>query len=113
MMHNLFLINEPLNRVGDFELAAWRRLDRAHRFIDRLVKQIHTHKRKITRRIFWLFNEPHNVSVFVNFGNTKLFWILDMTQQNLSGWSLWPTCSPRILEVVYKLRKTLLEHVVT
>ena len=113
MMHNLLLVNEPLNRVGDFELAAWRRLDRAHRFINCLVKQIHTYESKITWWIFWLLNKSHNVSVFVDFGNTKLFWILNMTQQNLCSRRLWSTCSTSIFEVVYKLRKTLLKHVVT
>ena len=113
MMYNFLFVNKPLNCVGDLELTTRRRLDRTHCFIDRLIKQVHTNERKITWWIFWFFNEPHYVTIAVNFGNTKLFWILNMTQQNLCGWSLWSTSSPSILEVVHELCQTLLKHVVT
>ena len=47
--HAVAVVEEPLDRVGDLELAARRRFDRAHRVVDRRVEEVHADEREIGR----------------------------------------------------------------
>ena len=52
------------------------------------------------------------MAVLVDLGNTKLFWVLNMTQQDLCGGCSCTTGCTRCLKLVHKLGEPLLEHVV-
>jgi hypothetical protein len=45
LANDLALINQPLNRVGDFKFATRRRRNGAHSIVDCAIKQVHANKR--------------------------------------------------------------------
>ena len=55
--------DQPLDRIGDLQLAAWRRGDRPHGLVDRRVEQVDADEREVRRRIDRLLDERHDVTV--------------------------------------------------
>ena len=77
------LVEQPLDRVGDLELAAARRLDGAHRVVDRRVEQVDADEREVRRRIGRLLDELHDVAVRVERGDTELRRVVDVREEDL------------------------------
>ena len=87
------VVDQPLDRVGDLELAPGRRLDRAHRLVDRWVEEVHADEREVGRRVGGLLDEPHDLAVGVDLGHAELAGIVDVREQDLRGRSARPSPS--------------------
>ena len=83
--HAVALVDEPLDRVGDLELAPRRRLDRAHRVVDGRVEQVDADEREVGRRIGRLLDESHDVARGVERGDAELARVVDVREQDLRG----------------------------
>ena len=79
------LIDEPLDGIGDLELAARRRLDRPHRVVDARTEQVDARDGEVGRRILRLLDELHDLAVGAENGHTRLTGILDVGEQELRG----------------------------
>jgi len=110
--HRLALFDQPLDGVGDLELAALRRLDGAHRLVDRLVEEIHADEREVARRIFGFLDEALHVAVFRHFGDTELARVVDVAEKYLGGRGVLAAFGAGRLELAHETIEALLEHVV-
>ncbi len=61
--HHESMVDQPLDRVGDLELAARRRPDGLHRLEDRRVEHVHADQRQVGRRRLRLLHEPNDLAV--------------------------------------------------
>ena len=59
-LHAHALIDEVLDRVGDLELAARRRLDRARRVVHAGGEHVYAHQREVGRRLPRLLDQAHH-----------------------------------------------------
>ena len=83
-MHCEFVIEQPLNRIGDFQLAAFRRLDRFRGVEDVLVEHIHADECQVGFRLRRLFGQPHHATVVGKLRHAELRWVGHLRQQDLA-----------------------------
>ena len=79
------VVEEPLDRVGDLELVARRRRDRAHRLVDQRREQVDADEREVGRRVGRLLDEAHDVAVHVELGDAEVARVLHVREQDLRG----------------------------
>jgi len=77
------LINEPLDGVGDLELASRRGLDGLDRLEDRRVEHVDADQCEVGRRDLRLLDEPHHLAV-PELGHAELRRIRYPGQQDLA-----------------------------
>ena len=77
------VVDQPLDRVGDLQLAPGGRLDRLHRIEDRGVEQVHADERQVRRRNLGLLDQGDHVAVLAELGDTEALRVLDPCQQDL------------------------------
>ena len=111
------VVDELLDRVGDLELVARRRADRAHRVVDRGREEVHADQREIRRRIGRLLDEPHDVAAHVELGDAEVARVLDVREQDLRGGRLAGLAQlgrlvARGVERVDERAQVVLQHVV-
>src|SRR4051812_25070553 len=70
--HAVAMVDQPLDGVGDLELTARRRFDRAHRGVDLRVEQVHADDREVGRRVLRLLDELHDLAVGAEHGHARL-----------------------------------------
>ena len=109
--------HEPLDGVGDLELAAGRRLDRRDRGVDRRVEEVDADQREVGRRHLGLLDELHDLAVGADLGDAEGGGILDLGQEDLGGGGDMVDAElgfgvAGALETVDELGEALLEHVV-
>src|SRR3954466_16139689 len=56
------LVDEPLDRVGDLELAAGRGLDRARRLVNARREHVDAAQREVARRVGRLLDQAHHAA---------------------------------------------------
>ena len=83
--HPLAVGDQPLDGVGDLQLAAGRRRDRPHRVVDRLVEQVHADEGEVRRRVVGLLDELDDVAVLVERGDAEAVRIGHLLEQDLGG----------------------------
>ena len=83
--HASSVVDEPLDRVGDLELAARRRLDRAHRGVDLDIEEVDADDREVRRRVLRLLDELDDLTVVAEHRDARLTGIVDVREQDLRG----------------------------
>ena len=97
---------------------ARRRLDRAHRVVDRAVEQVDADEREVGRRIGRLLDQAHDLAVGVDLGHAELARVVDVGEQDLRGGrppalaQLGRARRAAASNAVDELAEALLEHVV-
>ncbi len=81
--HPVAVVDEPLDGVGDLELAARRRFDRAHRVVDLRVEEVHADDREVGRRVLRLLDELHDLAVGAEHRDARLAGVVDVREQDL------------------------------
>src|SRR5581483_6633417 len=79
----LAVVDEPLDRIGDLELAARRRLDGAHGVVDGGREQVDAGEGEVRRRMLRLLDEAHDVAGGVDLGHAEAVGVGHGTQQDL------------------------------
>ena len=118
MHHRVAVVDEPLDRVGDLELVARRRLDRPYGLVDRCREDVDPDQREIRRRVGGLLDEPDDAAVRVDLGHAELAGVVDVREQDLGRGrsrgsrpsSGWPVA--RREEPVDEGPQVVLQHVV-
>ena len=59
-LHPQAVVDQPLDRVGDLQLAPGRGLDRAGRVVDRGREHVHAHQREVADRLARLLHQAHH-----------------------------------------------------
>ena len=77
----LAAVDEVLDRVGDLELAARARLDRARRVVDAGREHVDADEREVGRRLGGLLDEPHD-AVAVELGDAVVLRVGHGRQQD-------------------------------
>ena len=76
-------VDQPLDGVGDLQLAARRRLDRPHRLVDRRVEQVDADEGEVRRRVGRLLDERDDVAVGVERGDAEAVRVGHLLEQDL------------------------------
>jgi hypothetical protein len=76
-------VDQPLDGIGDLELASPRRLDRRHRLVDAAVEEVHADEGLVGRRDVGLFDKPDDAPSVVELGHAKALRVLDMREEDL------------------------------
>ena len=109
------VVDEPLDRIGDLELATRRRLDLAHRGVDVGIEEVDADDREVRRRVLRLLDELDDLAVVAEHRDARLSRILDVREQDLRREHA-PVGAGAAgalgLERVDELLEPLLEHVV-
>ena len=112
------VVEQPLDRVGDLELTACRRHDRAHGFVNSDIEDVHAREREVGRRVARLLDEVAHVAVAVELGDAELGRVVDVSEQDLRGRDARRVVLqrrlfvPALLEAVDDLFQPQLQHVV-
>ncbi len=112
------VVEEALDRVGDLELVAARRLDDAHRVVDRRREEVHADQREIRRRVRRLLDQPHDVAPHVELDDAEVAGIVDVREQDLGGRRRADFLAElrvpvtRLVEPVDEAAQVVLQHVV-
>src|SRR4051812_33378306 len=69
--HLVALVEQPLDRLGDLELAAGTGLDRPHRLVDGGVEEVDADQGEVGGRHRRLLHEPEHVTVAVELGHAE------------------------------------------
>ena len=113
----LAVVDQPLDRVGDLELAAGRRLDRRDGVVDVGVEEVDADDREVGRRVGRLLDQLHDLAVGAEHRDAELAGVVDVGEQDLRVTRTPPSARPgRVrtfgLEALDELLQTLLQHVV-
>ncbi len=105
--------DQPLNRIGDLELAARRGSDGPNRFVNAAIEEIHADQCKIRWRMTRLLDEPHYLPGVVHLRHAKLARVVDVREQDLRDRRVCSGSPARLFESFDEFGESLLEHVVT
>ena len=105
-------IDQPLDRVGDLELAAGRRLYCRDGFMDHWVEEVDADEREIGRRFKGLFDQSSHLPGRIQVGDPKLARVIDAGEQDLCRRRFGSTTRASSLEAFDELVQPVLEHVV-
>ena len=106
------VVEQPLDRVGDLELAPVRRLDRGDGLVDGRVEQVDADEREVRRRVGGLLDQAHHLAGVVDLGDAELARVVDVGEQDLGRGRVRLVGAALVLEPVDELGEALLEHVV-
>ena len=107
--HPVAVVDQPLDGVGDLQLAAGRRLDGPHRLVDRRVEQVDADERQVGRRVAPASRPADDVAVGVELGHAEAVRVGDLLQQDLGGGRIAVDRAPRSRD---ERAEVLLEQVV-
>ena len=113
-------VDQPLDGVGDLELAPPRRLDGAHRLVDLVVEEVHADQGEVRGRHRRLLDQPEDPAGAVQLRHPELLRVVHVGQQDLGGgqeqlvvpelWGRRP--GPVGLEPGHEVAEVLLQEVV-
>ena len=104
------MIDQPLDRLGDLQLAARRRRDRCDRLVDRAIEQVDTDEGEIGWWLGRLLDQSHDITVVVEDGDAEALRIGYLLQQDLRARRRQLVASR--LELPHEAGQVLFEQVV-
>jgi hypothetical protein len=90
------VVDQPLDRVGDLELAAFGGFDRCDGFVDLGVEQVDADERQVRRRIDGFLDEVDDVAVGVEGRDAEAVRVTDLLEQDLRR--RWMVAATRLRE---------------
>ncbi len=79
----VLVVDQPLNGVGNFQLAAPTGVDGVDRLKNVGIKHVNAHQRQIAGRLFGFFNQADNAVIFAQFGHAVLLRLVNPGEHNL------------------------------
>ena len=90
------LVDQPLDGVGDLQLAASGRADGRHRLVDPLVEEVHADQGQVGRRWVGLLDQPDDRAVGVQLGHPEPLRVGDRLEQDLGAREPLRSPAPRV-----------------
>ena len=78
----LAVVHQPLDRVGDLQLAALGRLDRPRGLVDHRREHVDAHQREVGRGLGRLLDQPHHAPVDAELGDAVVLRVGHLREQD-------------------------------
>ena len=80
----IIVLHQPLNGVGDLQFASPGGRDIVRRLVDVMVEHVNADERQVRGWLLWLFDQPHDAPILVQFGHSVSLWMCYPREDDLA-----------------------------